>query len=362
MLEIKKKISDICNICASNKQLTKEKLYNLDNIYPVYAGTIGTPIGYSDNYNNTVSPALIVINDGAAGKTYIVNDKKFVIGKHATGLTIKDEYINLIDLRYLRYIAEPIFISKNKTDGRGNLPKIEILNTYIPIPINENGEIDYNIQKNIADNIDLLLEKQKAIAHNKYKLENTYIKFDISKDLFIKEISLNEYFSLERGKVISKPYVNSHKGNYPVYSTQSDVFGYIDTFMESGNYLLWNTDGLAGYIKIATGNFSFTNIVGIMRPKKNLDNISLEYLKHYLEPIFRLNKKGREGINGKNEYTKLNCTMIKNLDIKIPIPVNKNGEFDLETQNNIVNKYCIIEEIKNNIINNINAILNKNIL
>lgn len=181
-------------------------------------------------------------------------------------------------------------------------------------------------------------------------------------NLSTKEISLNEYFFLERGKVISKPYINLHKGNYPVYSTQNDVFGYIDTYMENGDYLLWNTDGLAGYIKIVTGSFSFTNIVGIMRPRKKLDNISLEYLKYYLEPIFRLNKKGREGINGKNEYTKLNCTMIKNLNIKIPIPITENGNFDLAMQNNIVNKYHIIEEVKNNILNSINAILDKNIV
>ena len=256
MLEIKKKISEICNICASNKQLTKEKLYNLENNYPVYAGTVGTPIGYSDTYNNSTSPALLVINDGAAGKTYLVNDEKYVIGKHATGLTIKEEYINLIDIRYLQYIAEPIFISKNKTEGRGNLPKTEILNTYIPIPIIETGEIDYNTQKNIADNIELLNEKLKDLEASKYKLENVYVKFDMSENLSTKKISLNDYFDLERGKVISKPYVNSHKGNYPVYSTQSDVFGYIDTFMENGNYLLWNTDGLAGYIKIVTGRFS----------------------------------------------------------------------------------------------------------
>ena len=149
---------------------------------------------------------------------------------------------------------------------------------------------------------------------------------------------------------------------YPVYSTQNDIFGYIDTFMENGKYLLWNTDGLAGYIKIATGKFSFTNIVGIIRPIKYIDNISLEYLKYYLEPIFRLNIKGREGIHGKNEYTKLNCTMIKNLNIKIPIPVDENGDFDLAMQNNIVKKFCTIEEVKNNIIHNINDLLSKKIL
>lgn len=357
MPEIEKKILEICNVCKSNKQLTKEKLYKLDNNYPVYAGTIGQPIGYADNYNNSVAPALIVVNDGAAGKTYLINDEKYVIGKHATGLTIKEEYIDKIDIRYVQYIAEPIFLNKNKTEGRGNLPKAEILNTFIPIPTTDSGEIDFKTQKAIADNIDLIDEKRNALKDSKYELSNIYVRLEMLDNLPIKEISLNEYFDLKRGKVISKQYMNIHKGNYPVYSTQSGIFGCIDSFMEKGNYLLWNTDGLAGYIKITSGPFSYTNIVGIMMPKKSINNISLAYLKCYLEPIFRINKKGREGINGKNEYTKLNSTMIKNLDIKIPIPVDKNGVFDLEMQNAIANKYQMIEEVKNNIINRIDEVL-----
>lgn len=357
MPEVEKKISEICNVCKSNKQLTKEKLYKQDSKYPVYAGTVGRPIGYADKYNNSVSPALIVVNDGAAGKTYLIDDKNYVIGKHATGLTIKEQYKDLIDIRYIQYIAEPIFINKNKTEGRGNLPKTEILNTYIPIPVTDTGDIDFGTQKSIADNIDLLDEKREILRVSKFELENTYLKLEILDNLPIKMISLNEYFNFKRGKVISKKYINMHKGKYPVYSTQRDVFGYIDTYMEKGKYLLWNTDGLAGYIKIVDGSFSFTNIVGIMYPKIRTSNIWLEYLKYYLEPIFRLNKKGREGIGGKNEYTKLNSTMIKNLDIKIPIPVDKNGDFDLEMQKIIANKYRMIDEVKSSIIDRIDEVL-----
>lgn len=357
MPEIDKKISEICDVCKSNKQLTKEKLYKMDSKYPVYAGTVGSPIGYADTFNNSVSPALIVVNDGAAGKTYLINDKKYVVGKHATGLTIKEQYKDLIDIRYIQYIAEPIFINKNKTEGRGNLPKSEILNTYIPIPVTDSGDIDFRTQKEIADNIELLDEKREILKVSRYELENIYVKLDILDNIPIKMISLNEYFDFKRGKVISKKYINMHKGKYPVYSTQRNVFGYIDTYMEKGKYLLWNTDGLAGYIKIVNGSFSFTNIVGIMYPKNNINNISLEYLKYYLEPIFRLNKKGREGINGKNEYTKLNSTMIKNLNIKIPIPIDKNGDFDVEMQETIANKYRMIDEVKGGIIDKIDEVL-----
>lgn len=148
------------------------------------------------------------------------------------------------------------------------------------------------------------------------------------------ELSFNEIFKLERGHIISKADIANNRGEYPVYSTQDGIFGYINTYMKEGKYLLWNTDGLAGYIKIAEGRFSYTNIVGIMLPTDTVDfsAISLEYLKAYLEPIFRNHRKGRMGINGKNEYTKLNSTMIKNLDIKIPFPIKEDGSIDLEKQ------------------------------
>lgn len=362
MPEINKKISEICDVCKSDKQLTKEKLYRQKNNYPVYAATIGTPIGYAKDFNNSVSPTLIVVNDGAAGKTYIIEDEKYVIGKHATGLTIKEEYVGLIDIRYLQYVAEPILINKNKSEGRGNLPQKDVLNTNVPIPTTDSGQIDYKMQKTIADNLDLIEEKRNILDLSKHILNDIYVKLEIPENVKTKKILFNEYFELKRGKIISKKYISEHKGNNPVYSTQRGVFGNIDTYMENGRFLLWNTDGLAGYIKVTNGPFSYTNIVGIMIPKKDVENISLEYLRYYLEPIFRLNKKGREGVNGKNEYTKLNSTMIKKLNIEIPIPIDEKGEFDLDMQMKIAEKYRVIEEVKNSVIEKIDEVLSKKVI
>ncbi|SCK02026.1 Type I restriction modification DNA specificity domain [uncultured Clostridium sp.] len=162
----------------------------------------------------------------------------------------------------------------------------------------------------------------------------------------MKMVRFNDMFELQRGKVISKKYINENNGKYPVFSTKVDeAFGYIDTYMLDGKYLLWNTDGIAGYIRIADGRFSYTNIVGIMLFKEEFksENISLEYIKNYLEPIFRKNVKGRMGENGKNEYTKLNSTMIEELDIMIPIPIKKDGIFDIVAQEEIVKKYEAIK-------------------
>ena len=92
------------------------------------------------------------------------------------------------------------------------------------------------------------------------------------------------------------------------------------------------------------------------------DRVDLDYLKYYLEPIFRANIKGRIGINGKNEYTKLNSTMIKKLNIQVPIPIKSNGEFDLNEQKRLAKKYATIELIKKNLYEQINQLTKISVL
>lgn len=78
-------IYEICDVAKSDKTITKMKAKNNMGEYPVYAATINKPFAYINFYNNE-KPCLVVVNDGAAGYTYLVNDDKYTIGKHATGL------------------------------------------------------------------------------------------------------------------------------------------------------------------------------------------------------------------------------------------------------------------------------------
>lgn len=88
--------------------------------------------------------------------------------------------------------------------------------------------------------------------------------------------------------------------------------------------------------------FSATNHRGILIPR--VENLNLDYIKIIAEPIFRANIKGRKGENGENEYTALPPFMI--VDLEIPIPIDKQGNYDIYTQNDIVEKYSFINEIK----------------
>ena len=280
---------------------------------------------------------------------------------HAYILYIKEEFINDIDTYWLSIALQREalrFLSITEGNKTWNITRF-INEGEISIPTLEDGSYDIEKQKEIALKYKEI-EKQKQILIDKIEyLKNT--KIDIIHHLSdFKLVNFNKMFKLERGNIISKAFISDNKGNNPVYSTQKGVFGYINSYMKDGKYLLWNTDGLAGYIKITKGKFSYTNIVGIMIPTNYYDmsSINLDYLKYYLEPIFRKNRKGRFGINGKNEYTKLNSTMIKKIDIDIPIPIKEDGCYDIKKQEEIAQKIAAIESIKSDLYNKVIELTN----
>ena len=140
--------------------------------------------------------------------------------------------------------------------------------------------------------------------------------------------------------------MQKHKGEYGLFSGNTfGRFADIDAFDYDMPCLTWAIDGLAGYIMIHDEPFSATNHRGVLVPK--VDNLNLQYVKYVLEPIFRELKKGRQGLNGENEYTSLPPFMIKS--VKIPIPVDNEGNIDLTAQEDVANKYLAIERCKREI-------------
>lgn len=164
----------------------------------------------------------------------------------------------------------------------------------------------------------------------------------------IKNVKISELFNIERGKgTYTKSYCNKHRGQYPVYSGNTFTeFAFINSYDYDGEYLSWAIDGLAGYIMHTNSKFSATNHRGVLIPK--VENLNLNYIKIVAEPIFRANIKGRKGENGENEYTALPPFMV--VDLEIPMPIDKKGNLDEKTQNDIVKKYTFIKEIKENVL------------
>lgn len=155
-------------------------------------------------------------------------------------------------------------------------------------------------------------------------------------------IRLRDLFEIQRGKSIyTKTYCKNNKGEYPVYSADNNnPLAYRNDYDYDGEYLTSSINGIAGVLTILDGKFSANADRVIFISKVN--NINWEYVKNILEPILR--NKGRKGLKGKNEFTKLTPTMIENE--MISISYNIYGEPYIEKQNNIANKYKIMVMIK----------------
>ena len=100
----------------------------------------------------------------------------------------------------------------------------------------------------------------------------------------IEWVKIESICSIQRGRVMSKGYIAENKGNYPVYSSQTEnngELGRISSFDFEGEYLTWTTDGAnAGTVFYRDGKFSVTNVCGLLKVKS--DALLTKYLYYVL--------------------------------------------------------------------------------
>lgn len=163
----------------------------------------------------------------------------------------------------------------------------------------------------------------------------------------LKNFKIKDLFEIKKGKsVYTKKYGEANKGSYPVYSASNFApLTHINSYDFDGEFITWATNGFAGYVKVISDKFSINGDRGLLKPK--IDDINLSYIKYYLEPQLREMAKGRKGEDGEDEFTKVYPKMIEN--VEVPLPINSNGEIDIEAQLETTEKIKYIEELKQKI-------------
>lgn len=363
------KISDILIPQNGNGELTKDYSRMHPGKYPIYSSNNSEVFGFCDKYDYD-GEFLTWSIVGCAG--YITEiSGRFSITNNRGIIIIKEEFKESIDIKYLKYILEPVFRRSIKgrlgLEGKNeytqlNRKMINEIEEKIPIPIKSNGEFDLNKQKEIVEKYEIIRIYKEKLKEKKDQIKNIII--DYNQGTEVKYVKITDLFepTLGNGKFTKKECRNN-PGEYCVYSGNTmSYYDKINEYMYDGEYLTWAKDGLAGYIMYHNEKFSITNHRGILIPKENCKNIDLQYIKNLIEPIFRKNVKGRMGLEGKNEYTTLSKDMIKGIEEKIPIPVNSKGEFDIDKQKEISIKIDKINKIKHKIQYEIEQLLNINIL
>ncbi len=169
-----------------------------------------------------------------------------------------------------------------------------------------------------------------------------------------KEVCLGDssLFNIDIGRRITKKELhNKSKGKYPIYSANllNENFGWTDNLLPmdfSLDYVLWVIDGIWMTRYIPSNTYFFpTDHCGFLTCKNK--KINLKYIAIKLYDIGL-----QQGFSHSYRASKDN---IRNLNISIP--VDNDGNFDIQKQNEIAMRYNIVDNIKS-VLNSYFLVLN----
>jgi type I restriction-modification system DNA methylase subunit len=201
--------------------------------------------------------------------------------------------------------------------------------------------------KNFSVDDYVSLIQQTEISIGKLKNDLLDLSFELEKNNKAEQV-INKtiggddgLFKIEKGKSeYTKSYINNNKGDYPVYSsktTEDGVIGNIDHYDYETECLTWTTDGTyVGTVYHRNGKFSMTTHCGALIPK--VDNIHLPYF------LYILNRDLSKYYAGEGSNRRITVNIIQ--DVSVPIPIKKDGGFDIDKQIEIAQKYKKLEDIK----------------
>jgi len=343
------KVSELFTIERGNGKYTKRYVNSKKGDFNVYSGNTFGSFAHIDSFDYS-KPCLSWAIDGLAGYLMIHNEN-FSATNHRGILIPKKESINLT---YLKNTLEPLFrankkgrIGPNGKNEYTTLPPFMIENISVKMPINSNGEFDVDAQKEIVEKINFISDLKQRI--NEYKLQLNRIVVEIQNEFNCEKFKIIDLFDILGEDNLTKKHINSNKGDYPVYSGQIEsggVFGHLNSYKYDETILTWVTYGNSGHILKRGGKFNIGRNNCGLRAKSKL--IDLDYIKYIAQPIFIENVKGEK-------QKSLPQSIVKK--IEIPIPINSKGEFDLNIQKTISEKYSKIQEVKNKISAELNRVL-----
>lgn len=296
--------------------------------------------------------------DGSAGRNFFIHTKPF--GVTADRIVMRPLREN-ISVYYLRYQLEGIK-KRYGFNRKYKALKCNIENIPVKMPIRKDGEYDLDTQVNLAGKYFLIEERKALLQDHVDEILNKVPKIKVEG---VSKVPITKLFDLSKsgGKSIyTTEYCLNKTGNVPVYAASSTVpLGYTDTADYPANTLTWARNGLAGYITIISEPFCINADRGVLIPFPDIESqIDVHYVKYVLEPLFRSRIKGRIGERGRNEYTKLHPSMIK--DVEIPMPLTPTGEYDIDKQKQIAKILGRIDMMKSDLIMKMNRIMDVTVM
>ncbi|HJH30759.1 MAG TPA: hypothetical protein C5S50_00865 [Methanosarcinaceae archaeon] len=334
------------------KRILKKDIINISGNIPIYSANVKIPVGYHNqsNIQNFENNFVLWGIDGDFVFNTIQKNNPFVSTDHCGTIRIlKNKILPEYLMIQLENVKHKYGFDRELRASLKNMGKVTV-----QIPFNNNDAIDIEKQQEIIEKYECINELKERVGVFKKQINKLIVEIELSNYNFINcAVTDENIFCLMRGKRITKETIYRNKGNIPVYSSsksENSVLGHIsEKYIMENNLtllnepsILFNLDGSVGYCFLKNDvKYSFIDVVASFKPK--VKNIDLEYLLYKL----------REEIHKTDaDYqSKLYFNKINNYGISINIPINKKGEFDIEAQKQIAEKYRKIEDIKY-IINN----------
>lgn len=339
------KVSDIFYINQGH-QITDEEIYLSAGDIPIL--TANNEIKGYGQYSIIKSadlPCLTYPSKAFSGNIYV--QSKLFDANNTAILIPKEKYRNEMNLKYFAIMLGKLFLNYLSSESQINYLGKESLS---------NIEIVYPFPS---------LEEQNTLVKQYEKLEklkqNITQELDKIKNLKLYELKLSDYITLTMSEIsilnkgsnqISEEmiYKNNDPLGIPVYSSATENNGLMgristkcyDKFHKKGlaNELTWTTNGYAGRVFYRNSNYLYSEKCGrIVIREEYKQKILPEYLCFILNQI-TYKYKTSESNNGK-----LDIIHMEKIPVKIPI--NKNGEIDIDYQKQIVNLYKKLELLEN---------------
>lgn len=212
----------------------------------------------------------------------------------------------------------------------------------------ELGIEDENLKLKIEEFPNLLDEVSNSLISIKEEVQE--LATEKEKPKFVKK-KIQEIFDLKiktNNSKFTKTFIDKNKGLIPVHSASKFPdnvdYGYVKDNLNGIKYfedcLTWNIDGSIGKVYLRKGRFSLSEkVIPLIVQDDFKGKLDLLFLKYAIEMEFGKHYFGFDNKAGKGKIQ----------DIEISVPINKKGEFDLNIQKELAEKFKRIEEIKKTI-------------
>ena len=223
--------------------------------------------------------SIIVATSATIGEHALITVPSLA-NQRFTYLMLKHEFTGVFDIKFLFYYCYKLDLWCLSHLNQGSFPSVDMkqfAQFEIPVP-------PLPIQNEIVKLLDNFTELTAELLLRKKQYEYYRASLLSFEKEQVEKVKIESICLIQRGRVMSKGDIAENKGDYPVYSSQTEnngELGRISSFDFEGEYLTWTTDGAnAGTVFYRDGKFSVTNVCGLLKVKS--DALLTKYLYYVL--------------------------------------------------------------------------------